>query len=226
AAEPVQGAGHVEAAMYGSTGLVPELGFMDGRAVETGEVLLEGVGVERGVLEIDIAVAVPARAPGAGNRVRDEAGRAAVLGGKVAGGEPVLLYGLGRDRGEGSGDEIIVVLDAVQEKVGSGGPLAVHGNAESAGGSGVRRDGRLCNDHAIDIASGEREIPHLDRIDDLGDGGFEGALGRSRNVDEGGPAGVDVGAEEVYDSLAARQEHATELAGFPNIAERAKARID
>ena len=152
-----------------------------------------------------------------GDGVGQESGGAPVLGREIIGGHAILLDRLGGDRSERTGDQVIVILQAVEHEVRGGGPLAIDRQAEPARRAGVGGDAGLRHQHRVDVAARQRQIANLRRIDHLRDRGFERAPAALRRLERTGPAGVHIGTVEGHDRLAAGQEHAAVLSRFPDI---------
>ena len=69
------------------------------------------------VLQVFVADAVIVGGSGARDRVGDEAAGASVFGGVVVGRDAVFLHGFRRHGAERAGDQVVVVLDAVEQVV-------------------------------------------------------------------------------------------------------------
>src|SRR5262249_56346687 len=100
-------------------------------------IALKVVGVQGAVLQIRIEQSMPVGATATSHCVGKVSCGASILGGEVVGRDAVFLYSFRSDGGEWTGDQVVVVLEAVEQKVRCGGPLAVHGQPKPARGSDV-----------------------------------------------------------------------------------------
>ncbi len=91
------------------------------------QVVLEAVGVEHVVLQIEIQGAVILIGSRAGDRVRQKSRGATVLGRKIVSRDAVFLNRFGRDRDQRSSDQVVVVFNSIQQEIRGGGALPDRG---------------------------------------------------------------------------------------------------
>ncbi len=205
-------------AQHGPASLIAEQIFVILLGAESLEIALEIGRVQRSVLEVLVAYAVILVAPGARHRIGDESDGAPVFGGVVIGRDAVFLDGFGRHGVERAGDQIVVVLNAIEQKVGSGGALPRYAHTQAARGAIIGCDAGQAHQHRVNVAALQRQVFNLHRIDDVRDRSVERTDNSLLAFERAGAAGVHVRPVERHDRLAAGKKDAAVLARFPDVA--------
>src|SRR5260370_19427700 len=94
------------------------LPFSRAPSLQEHPVLLKPVGIQSLVLEVEIRIRMKLVGAPARHSVSYETRSSSVLRRKVVGGNPVFLDCFGRDRSQWAGVQIVVVLQAIEQKIG------------------------------------------------------------------------------------------------------------
>ena len=197
-----------------------------GRAWRTDQVVLKRIRVQKIVDRVKISDAMKSVASRARDGIGNKSRCPAVFGRVVVGGYAVFLDRLGRQGVQRSGNQVVIVLETVQQKIGCRGALSVHRKPEPASERRVRCDAWLRNEHGVNVAAFKWEIVDLAGIDHFRHCGFKRRAMAFLRFKRAGLAGVDIRPEERHNGFRTGKENAVVLTRFPDVVERPEAEVE